>query len=63
MELNIKLNQGEVQDILNVLGELPSKSGAWPLMMKIQAQAQAQLPEPEDEPVDGEEPEEAAVVQ
>ena len=63
MELNIKLNQGEVQDILNVLGELPSKSGAWPLMMKIQAQAQAQLPEPEDEPVGGEEPEEAAVVQ
>ena len=59
MELNIKLNQTEVQDILNVLGELPSKSGAWPLMMKIQAQAQAQLPEP----VEGEEPEEAAVVQ
>lgn len=63
MELNIKLNQTEVQDILNVLGELPSKSGAWPLMMKIQAQAQAQLPEPENEPAEGEEPEEAAVVQ
>ncbi len=64
MELNLKLDQGEVQDILNVLGELPSKSGAWPLMMKIQAQAQAQLPEPEEEePSEGEEPEEAAVVQ
>jgi hypothetical protein len=60
MELTLKLEQGEVQDILNVLGELPSKSGAWPLMMKIQAQAQAQLPEPEDEPA---EDEEAAVVQ
>ena len=61
MELNIKLNQTEVQDVLNVLGELPSKSGAWPLMMKIQAQAQAQVPEPEEkEPA---EDEEAAVVQ
>ena len=64
MELNLKLDQGEVQDIINVLGELPSKSGAWPLMMKIQAQAQAQLPDPEEEkPAEGEEPEEAAVFQ
>lgn len=63
MELNLKLDQGEVQDIINVLGELPSKSGAWPLMMKIQAQAQAQTADPEEEPKEGEEPEEAAVVQ
>ena len=60
MELTLKLEQAEVQDILNVLGELPSKSGAWPLMMRIKAQAQAQMPEPEDEPA---EDEEAAVVQ
>ena len=64
MELNLKLDEGEVQDIINVLGELPSKSGAWPLMMKIQAQAQAQSSDPEEEkPAEGEEPEEAAVVQ
>lgn len=63
MELNLKLEQGEVQDILNVLGELPSKSGAWPLMMKIQAQAQVQTADPEEEPSEGEEPEEAAVFQ
>ena len=59
MELTLKLEQGEVQDILNVLGELPSKSGAWPLMMKIQAQAQMPDPE-EEEPADSED---AAVVQ
>jgi hypothetical protein len=64
MELNLKLDQGEVQDIINVLGELPSKSGAWPLMMKIQAQAQAQSPDPEEEkPAEDGESEEAAVVQ
>ena len=62
--MNLNLETEEVQSILNVLGELPSKSGAWPLMMKIQAQAQAQSPDPEEEkPAEGEEPEEAAVVQ
>lgn len=60
MIINLNLDDHEVQSILNVLGELPSKSGAWPLMMKIQAQAQAQMPEPEEEePADGED---AAVV-
>ena len=61
--MNINLEVEEINFVLSVLGELPSKSGAWPTMMKIQAQAQAQLPEPEDEPAEGEEPEEAAVVQ
>ena len=46
--MNLNLETEEVQSILNVLGELPSKSGAWPLMMKLQAQAQAQMPEPEE---------------
>ena len=58
--MQINLEPEEVQSMLNVLGELPSKSGAWPLMMKIQAQAQAQMPEPE-EGEESEEPEEAAI--
>lgn len=37
MTLNLEPN--EVQFILNVLGELPSKSGVWPLIVKIQEQA------------------------
>jgi hypothetical protein len=61
MIINLNLDDHEVQSILNVLGELPSKSGAWPLMIKIEAQAKAQLPEPEEEePADGED---TAVVQ
>ena len=55
--MNLNLEIDEVNSILNVLGELPSKSGAWPLMMKIQAQAQEQVPEPDET----EEPEEAAI--
>ena len=58
--MNINLEKEEVQSKLNVLGELPSKSGAWPLMMKIQAQAQEQMPEPE-EGEESDEPEEAAI--
>ena len=58
--MNLNLEPEEVQSILNVLGELPSKSGAWPLMMKIQAQAQAQMPEPE-EGEESDEPEEATI--
>ena len=42
--MNLNLEANEVQFILNVLGELPSKSGAWPLIVKVQEQAQAQLP-------------------
>ena len=42
--MNLNLEAKEVQFILNVLGELPSKSGAWPLIVKVQEQAQAQLP-------------------
>lgn len=37
MTLNLEAN--EVQFILNVLGELPSKTGAFMLMQKIEAQA------------------------
>ena len=42
--MNLNLEPNEVQFILNVLGELPSKSGAWPLIVKVKEQAEAQLP-------------------
>ena len=59
--MQINLEENEINAILAILGDMPSKSGTWPLMMKIQAQAQAQMPEPEEEePADGED---AAVVQ
>ena len=43
--MNLNLETNEVQFILNVLGELPSKSGAWPLIVKVKEQAEAQLPQ------------------
>jgi len=42
--MNLNLDANEVQFILNVLGELPSKSGVWPLILKIKEQAEAQVP-------------------
>ena len=47
MELSLKLTVEETQAILNVLGDLPSKTGAWPLIVKIKEQAEAQLPKEE----------------
>lgn len=43
-EITLTLSVEEVNSILTVLGELPSKTGAWPLIVKIQNLAQAQLP-------------------
>ena len=40
MKLELEVN--EVQFILNVLGEMPAKSGVWPLLLKIKDQADAQ---------------------
>ena len=42
--MNLSLEPNEVQFILQVLGEMPAKSGVWPLIVKIQAQAKP--PEP-----------------
>jgi len=50
--MNLSLDANEVQFILNVLGELPSKSGAWPLIVKIQEQAKAQEAKPEPPPAE-----------
>lgn len=48
MELTLKLTVEEINAILQVMGDLPSKTGAWPLIMKIKQQADAQLPPPEE---------------
>jgi hypothetical protein len=40
--MNLNLEPNEVQFILQVLGEMPAKSGVWPLIVKIKDQAEAQ---------------------
>ena len=42
MELNLTLTVDEVNAILQVLGDLPTKTGAYPLVMKIKEQAEIQ---------------------
>jgi hypothetical protein len=42
MDIELKLTVAEVNALLQVLGELPTKTGAWTLMLKIQSQAEAQ---------------------
>jgi len=50
--IKLDLTIEEVNGILGVLGDLPSKTGAWPLIVKIKEQAEAQVPkEPVDEAV------------
>ena len=43
--INLNLELPEVNFILESLGELPSKSGAYALMMKIKYQAEPQVPD------------------
>lgn len=45
--IKLELELDEVNGILAGLGELPSKTGAWNLIIKIQQQAQPQLPKEE----------------
>lgn len=44
MDINITLTVDEVNGILQALGQLPTSSGAWPLLLKIKTQAEEQLP-------------------
>lgn len=48
MNIKLELTVDEVNAILGVLGDLPTKTGAWPLVMKIKEQAEPQLPKPEE---------------
>lgn len=43
MEIELKLTSEEVNAVLNVLGQLPTSSGAWPLLLKIKEQAESQM--------------------
>jgi hypothetical protein len=45
MEINLKLTVEEVNAILQTLGQLPTSSGAWPLVVKIKEQAETQAKE------------------
>lgn len=44
MNVNLTLSVDEVNAVLHTLGNLPTSSGAWPLVVKIKEQAEAQLP-------------------
>jgi hypothetical protein len=46
--IKLDLSIEEVNAILQVLGDLPSKTGAWPLIVKIKEQADPQVPVPEE---------------
>jgi hypothetical protein len=46
--IKIDLTVEEVNAILQVLGDLPTKMGAWPLMLKVKEQAEAQLPKQDE---------------
>jgi hypothetical protein len=45
VNVNLTLSVDEVNAVLHTLGNLPTSSGAWPLVVKIKEQAEAQLPE------------------
>ena len=44
--IKLELEQNELQFILNMLGELPTKSGCYPLIVKFQEQANKQVEPP-----------------
>lgn len=41
--MQIKLSVEEVNAIIQTLGQLPTSSGAWPLVIKIKQQADEQV--------------------
>ena len=46
--MKLELSVEEVNFVLQVIGDLPTKTGAWPLIVKIKEQAESQV-EPEAE--------------
>ena len=45
--ITLELSVDEVNAVLSVLGDLPAKTGVWPLIVKIKEQAESQA-EPEE---------------
>jgi len=46
-EVSLNLLDAEVMDIIRVLEQLPTGSGAWPLVQKLKVQLQEQTEQPE----------------
>lgn len=46
-QINLDFSLEEVNALLQVLGEMPSKYGVYPIIMKIKTQAESQLNLPE----------------
>jgi hypothetical protein len=42
--MKLELDINEINFVLQTLGNLPSSSGVWPLILKIKEQAEAQVP-------------------
>ena len=55
MRIKLELDLSEVNAILQILGDLPTKTGAWPLIVKIREQANPQVPVESVEDVESEE--------
>lgn len=53
MDIELKLTVDEINAVLQTLGQLPTSSGAFPLLMKIKAQAEAQVPPAAQDDVEG----------
>jgi hypothetical protein len=49
MEIVLKLTLEEINFVLQAMGELPSKTGVWPLIVKIKEQADPQVPKPTEQ--------------
>ena len=47
-DITLKLDQNEIKFILTILGDLPTKSNCYHLLVKIQNQANEQLEEPKE---------------
>lgn len=52
MEITIKLELNEVNQVLDAIGTLPTSTNTWPTAAKIRAQAKEQLPKQEEEPAE-----------
>ena len=47
MEYTLTLTPNEAQAIVDILAQMPTQTGAFPLYQKVVAQLQAQMPEQE----------------
>ena len=48
-DLTLTLTAEEINAILQTLGQLPTSSGAWPLVVKIKEQAEARVKQSQQE--------------